>query len=269
VTAAVSPTWTTFLFEAVNFMILAGVLGWLFFDPVRKSVEARRAALQAEAERAAAATAEAERNREETRRLQASFEQDMERLRREALSAAEREAEALRAAARSAAEREREALRYSAARIERAQLEGLAEEVAVAAAGIVRRLLEALPGPDLDAALVQAACRELKASEGMPLGPVTVESSAPLSETSRAALAAALGEAAAGAEYRVLPRLAAGVRIRTARGLVDATAAGLAAYTRRALAERMAPAPNVNHGFDSGASDEQVSPAAADEAGRG
>ena len=35
-----SPDLATFLFELVNFALLAGGLGWLFFRPVRKALDA-------------------------------------------------------------------------------------------------------------------------------------------------------------------------------------------------------------------------------------
>ena len=40
-----SPTLTTFLFEAANFLVLAAVLGWLFFKPVRQALADHRAGL--------------------------------------------------------------------------------------------------------------------------------------------------------------------------------------------------------------------------------
>jgi len=56
----VSPSLTTFLFEAVNFVVLTGVLGWLFFRPVQAAIERRRADLEAERRQADHIRAEAE-----------------------------------------------------------------------------------------------------------------------------------------------------------------------------------------------------------------
>ena len=41
-----SPTVTTFLFEAANFLTLAPLLGWLFFQPVSDAIQGRRSAQQ-------------------------------------------------------------------------------------------------------------------------------------------------------------------------------------------------------------------------------
>jgi len=56
-----SATWVTFLFEAANFLLLAAVLGWLFFRPVRDALERRRSELESEQRAATEARAEAER----------------------------------------------------------------------------------------------------------------------------------------------------------------------------------------------------------------
>ena len=37
-----APWVANFLFEAVNFLLLAGALGWLFFRPVRTALDAER-----------------------------------------------------------------------------------------------------------------------------------------------------------------------------------------------------------------------------------
>ncbi|NJN47909.1 MAG: hypothetical protein HC808_17125, partial [Candidatus Competibacteraceae bacterium] len=43
----------TFLFEAANFLVLAGVLGWLFFKPVRQALIDRQVKFEADAVQAA------------------------------------------------------------------------------------------------------------------------------------------------------------------------------------------------------------------------
>ena len=47
----VSPSWVTFLFEAANFLLLAAVLGWLFFRPVRGTPRASASRVRAESAR--------------------------------------------------------------------------------------------------------------------------------------------------------------------------------------------------------------------------
>ena len=85
---AVSPSLTTFLFEAANFLLLAAVLGWIFFRPVRAAIERRRAALETERRDGERARADAERQLVEAearrREVEASFAPLRAEARREA-----------------------------------------------------------------------------------------------------------------------------------------------------------------------------------------
>jgi F-type H+-transporting ATPase subunit b len=235
----VSPTWTTFLFETVNFLILMAVLGWLLFRPIRQALDNRRMALAKEAEEAAATRTEVERLQEEIRQRYAALEAELEQWRHNVRVAAQQEAEQLRREARAAVEREREAARHRLAHLEEAQLEHLAAAVATAAGTVVERLLRQLEGPDLERGLIRAACRELQALDGNDLGAVRVESVHPLDQQTQDEFTSVLGRAARTLEFRVSPSLGAGVRISTSRGLVDASAAGLAAFARGTLAEQL------------------------------
>jgi F0F1-type ATP synthase membrane subunit b/b' len=235
----VSPTWTTFLFETANFLILTAVLGWLLFRPIRQALENRRMALAKEAEEAAAKGAEVKRLQEETRQRYAALDAELERLRHDVHVAAQQEAEQLRSEAHATVEREREAARHRLAHLEEAQLEHLAAAVATAAGTVVERLLRQLDGPDVERGLIRAACHELQALDGNDLGAVRVESAHPLDQATQDELTTALGKASRTLEFRVSPNLGAGIRISTSRGLIDASAAGLAAFARGALAEQL------------------------------
>ena len=87
-----SASWVTFLFEAANFLLLAALLGWLFFRPVREVLERRRSELESEQRAAADARAEAERALGEARSRRAELEGSLEELRERV----QREAEAER-----------------------------------------------------------------------------------------------------------------------------------------------------------------------------
>jgi F0F1-type ATP synthase membrane subunit b/b' len=84
----VSPTWVTFAFEAANFALLAALLAWIFFRPVRAALERRRSQLEGEARAAAAAHEQAERERAaaiaQRSAQQAELEASRTRLRAEA-----------------------------------------------------------------------------------------------------------------------------------------------------------------------------------------
>ena len=143
-------------------------------------------------------------------------------------------------AAREQAQRERETLKAELAALRRGQAKRIATDAAAAARGIVVRLLERIEGPDLEQALVTAASRELaKLAAGGPVAPVIVESAGALDPAVLDALARAAGVARSEMSARRVPELGAGIRILTARGLIDASAAGLAAHAERALVARL------------------------------
>jgi F-type H+-transporting ATPase subunit b len=236
----VAPSWSTFLFEAANFLLLAALLGWAFFRPVREALESRRAALEAESREAAERLAEAERKLEEARTRRAEIEGSLEELRERVRVEAERERDRLLEEARARAEREREALDAELAAQRRGQATRIAGDAAAAAREIVVRLLERIGGPDLESALLEAATRELeKLAASGPVASLIVESSRPLTPAALSAIARAAGLATSEVSAREVPELVAGVRLLTSRGLVDASAAGLAAHAERALSARI------------------------------
>ena len=235
-----SPSWVTFLFEAANFLLLAALLGWVFFRPVRGALERRRAGLEAEEREAAEKRAEAERALAEAAARRSEFESSLASLRERVREEAERERSRLLDAAREQAQRERETLKTELAALRRGQVGRVASDAAAAAREIVVRLLEQIESPDLEQALVGAASRELaKLAATGPVAPVIVESAGALDPAGLDSLARVAGVAGSEMTARLVPELGAGVRILTARGLIDASAAGLAAHAERALVARL------------------------------
>ena len=243
-----SATWVTFLFEAANFVLLAALLGWLFFRPVRDALERRRSELEGEQRAATDARAEAERALQDIRARRTELEDSLEELRGRVRREAEDERDSFIEAARAQAQRERESLKEDLVSLRRAQASSLARDSAFAAKEIVVRLLEKMDGPDLEHTLLRASCRQLEMlrSSG-PLAPVIIESVYPLDEAALAAVAEAAGVEAADTTHRVDPHLVAGVRILTAGGLVDASVAGLAAQAERVLVNQL-DQDSSNHG---------------------
>jgi F-type H+-transporting ATPase subunit b len=244
----VSTTWVTFLFEVANFVLLAAVLGWVFFRPVREALERRRSEFESEQRAAADDRAEASRTLEEAHARRAELEGSLAALRERVQHEAETERERILEAARGQTQREHERLKDEIVSLRRAQARSLARDAAFAAREIVVRLLEEMEGPDLEQSLLHAACRELeKLRASGPLAPVVVESVRPLNNLALAAVAEASGVEAADAVHRIDPDLVAGVRVLTARGLVDASAAGLAVHAERLLVDRL-DEENSSHG---------------------
>ena len=234
-----SATVSTFLFELTNFLLLAGLLGWLLFKPVRTALQQRQAAEKTQIATLAAQTAEADRQRADLAQRQRAFEQEMAGLRAEHMAAVDQEAAAIRAGARDAANRERESTTRMLGHLEHAQAERLAAAVAAATRDSVERLLTSLGAPGLEAALIESACRQVRALDGRSLGAVLIESAQPLSADAETGLRAALDPRATDADFRVVPGLGAGIRMTTARGLVDASASGIASQAERLLIETL------------------------------
>jgi F-type H+-transporting ATPase subunit b len=237
----VSASWVTFLFEAANFLLLAGVLGWLFFRPVRDALERRRSQIESEQNEATQARAEAEQVLEQTRVQRAELEISLDELRERLQREAESERERILAAARAQTQREHEALKDDLVTLRRAQARTLARDAAFAAREIVIRLLETMDGPELEATLIGAARRELEKlrASGGRLAPLVVEAARPLEPGVLARLTEAAGVAPVDASQREDPELIAGLRVLTGSGLIDVSAIGLAAQVERVLIERL------------------------------
>lgn len=231
----------TFVFEIANFVAFAALLGWLFFKPVRQALEDQQAKARRLQEDAEQKLKDAERLRQEVAAQHQAVADELEQMRTEARRVADQEARQIVAEAREQADREQAALKREALNISRAQTARIARAVAAAANQTVREFLEDIEGIDLDQALVRSACRELRtlSDAGDSLAPVTVESAAPLDEESQASIREALGPSAESAQYRVVPDLRGGLRIATARGLVDASITGLAGFAEHALSTEM------------------------------
>jgi F-type H+-transporting ATPase subunit b len=241
----VSPTLTTFLLEAANFLVLAAVLAWLFFRPVSAALENRRAEQQRQADEAAQKLAAAEQMRAEIEHKYTDLEQDLEQRRSQSQAAAERQAAQILQQAREAAQRESDTAKTRLSYLERSQRQRLARVIAETAAVSIERWLNQIDQPPLRHFLTTAACREIESFDGNSLAPVRVESAHPLDQTDRAALLAALGAAGESAEFHVIEDLGMGLRVSTNRGLVDASSAGLCTFAEHQLASRLALSEEV------------------------
>jgi len=241
----VTPWSATFLFEVVNFMVLAAALGWLFFKPVRAVLEADRDRRAKEEHETAERRAEAETLTKEARAALEGARREAEKSRVEIVTAAEREANRIREEAREAMEEQRRTFEREREASRQADAGALAGTVGRIAAASVRALLEALDGPALDLALVRGACEELHA---LPRGAgdgATVESARPLDSEARRLLRDALG---ADFAERTVTELGAGVRVTTVVGQVDGSALALGRRAAHEVAALMAKGPEGSDG---------------------
>jgi F0F1-type ATP synthase membrane subunit b/b' len=230
----VAPWVANFLFEAVNFLLLVGALGWLFFKPVRAALDAERDRRAKEEGAAAEQRAQAEALAKEARRALEEGSRETERRRAEIVAAAEQQAARIREDTRQALEGERRTFARELEASRQAQAGALAETIGRIAGASVRDLLETLHGPSLDVALVRGACEQLRALPQAARRMATVECARPLDPESRRLLEDALS---AGFSERTV---GAGVRITTAAGQVDASALAIARLAARDLASSAA-----------------------------
>lgn len=227
-----SPALANFLFEAVNFSLLAAALAWVLFKPVRRALDAERERHAKEGDEARRLKGEAEALASETRAARETAERDQEAQRRELLAASHEQAARLLEEARAAAARERRTLAEELEADRRGQIAALTETLGRIAAESVRTMLAALEGPSLDGALVRAAAKEARAHPPAHPGAVTVDTARPLLPDDRRLLEQVLG-----GEFRErsVAELGAGVRITTGDGQIDASALALAREAARAV----------------------------------
>jgi len=223
----VEANWTTFLLEAVNFLVLVWILKHFLYKPVLGVIEKRRAAIEASLAEAKKTKADAEALDKQSRdRLDA-----LDRERQAARDALDKEIAALRQRRTDELvanlEQERERGRVLAERRtadEDRRREGQAVQAGVA---FTAKLLARVAGPDLEARLVDMAVQDLLAlpperaealRAAVPAGTTAVvTTSLPLEGDRRKALTSALEALLMGAaptwEFREDVGVVCGVRV--------------------------------------------------------
>ena len=243
----VSPTLTTFLFEAANFLVLAAALGWLFFKPVRQALADRREKFEADNRQAAEKLAEAEKTQQEIDATRANLQSELNELRTRELEAARRQAEQILAEARVG------------------RSTGTRDEPSPGGARC--RTRSGIPWPrsrpppprrpwaiaEADRwprSAVRSDCSRLASNlahcRQQGLSPVRSSRHEPLSPDQLASLKDALGPAADAADFRTVDGLGDGVRISTGKGLIDASVNGLVQFASQSLVKEMSRRAN-NH----------------------
>ncbi len=219
--------WTTFLLEAVNFLVLVWILKHFLYKPILGVIERRRAAIEATLEEANKTKADAEALDTQSRERLA----DLDRERQAARDALDKEIAAERQRRMdellAGLEAERERARVLSER-RTADEERHREERAVAAGvAFTAKLLGRVAGPEVEGRLVDMAVEDLKAlpperaadiREAVPAGTAAVvTTSLALSDGRRKALTGALEALVPGAkltwEFQEDPQVVAGVRV--------------------------------------------------------
>jgi F0F1-type ATP synthase membrane subunit b/b' len=230
-----SPALANFLFEAANFLVLAGALAWLLFKPMRNALQAEQERRAEEESKIAKARDEADALMTEARDAHNKLETELEEQRTAMLAEARKEIADLKEKARKEQFAETQANEKKQEAARRAQARQLATTLGRISAASVRDLLDTVSGPSLDLALVRAACGELSA---LPSGAKTsciVESARPLEDAARSLLREAIGH---DFEERIVAELGAGVRVTTTQGQIDGSATSLAQQAAQQIEAR-------------------------------
>jgi len=243
-----SPTWVTFAFEVANFLLLVALLGWIFFRPVRRALEQRRAGLEATQKAAAETLAQAQQKLADATARSQDLEAELEKTRERAHRAAEQESARILEKGRQQASRERQALEAELLAIRHQEAHTAVRDAASFARDIVVGLLQRIDGRELETALRDAACVELaKLAAAGSLAQVIVEAAQPLDAEAIAAIRRATGQPEQEILERTVPELVTGLRILTNRGMVDVSATGIATHVEQALIARI-DAEEEDHG---------------------
>lgn len=220
-----SPVLANFLFESLNFLLLAGALGYVLFKPVRRMLDQELKQRAQDEARQNQLRAEADAMNKKARQEQEALDQELATRRDAIIAAAHKEAEQKLEQARKDQTAEREHFLQELQATSDLQTRALADTVGRVAGASVLRLLQSIDGPDLDAALIRAACDEVRTLPEPARASARVDSARPLDAESRTVLEQVLGS---GFVERVDDTLGAGVRIIMASGQVDATALSFA-----------------------------------------
>jgi len=163
-------SWSTFVLEIINFLVLVWILRHFLYKPVLDVIARRRAGVEKTLENAAKLRAEAERLRAQYEGRLADW--DKERQQEHAALDRELEAERVRRMAdlQTALEQEREKAHVAEARRLADTLRKGEQTALLQGARFATRLLEQASGPDLEARLVEMVTTEL---QRLPAGRIT------------------------------------------------------------------------------------------------
>jgi F-type H+-transporting ATPase subunit b len=227
----------TFLFEILNFLVLAYVLHRLLYRPLREAIDRRQAENEKARTDAEAARKEADAARSELAAKLAASDKERQELLHKAAEEAEAEKTKRLAETAAAAKAVREQARHDAEQLRQDTLAGIEGEVGQMAVGLAGRLLSEVSGTSLNAELVRRLVEAIRGVNGderdrvrrdAGTGGAVVESAAPLDEVLQKNLTAALHDMLGHpceVKVEVKPALVGGALARVGGHVWDATVA--------------------------------------------
>jgi len=220
-------SWSTFVLEIINFLILVWILKRFLYRPVLAVIARRQEAIKK-------SVADAEMLQQEAGKMQQQYENrlsDWDKERQQARESLNRELDAERTRQldelHAVLQKEREKAEVSEARRKGVEARKMQQTALDLAARFASRLLETASGPDIEKRLVELLVNELSAlpderlaalqiSYGQTADNIVVSSAYPLEDEQRQRLEQALGKVikpASSIEYKQNPALLAGVEI--------------------------------------------------------
>jgi F-type H+-transporting ATPase subunit b len=237
----------TFLFEVLNFVVLAFILQRLLYRPLRAAIDKRKAENEQARTDAQAARKEAEFAREQLAAKLAELDRERLEVLRKATEQAEAERVKRLAEADALAKGVREQARHDAEQLRHDTLIGLEGEVGKLAVGLAERLLaqacdrslsEQLARHLADAVRTVSGGEREKVQRDAETGEAVVECALALDEPTRTNLSAAVHELlgrSCAMKYEVNPSLVGGVLLRIGGHVWDATFAAQLHEARAAI----------------------------------
>jgi F-type H+-transporting ATPase subunit b len=154
-------SWTTFVLEIINFLVLVWILKRFLYKPVLDMIDRRRAGIEKTLDDAKALHEEAEQLQEQYEGRLAAWEQEHQKAREELSRELDAERANKLAALHTVLEREREKTRVAEARRQADAMARMEETALQQGARFATRLLEETAGPETQARLVEYVLNEL------------------------------------------------------------------------------------------------------------
>jgi len=227
-------SWSTFLLEIINFLVLVWILKRFFFRPVQAMIERRRAAIEQRIAEAKAQQTEAEGLRQQFQDRLTQWEQERQQAREQLRRELDSERAQGQAALTEQMAQAKEKVRVAEER-RQADLENRLEETALQqGARFASQLLLAAAGPETEARLVEMVLDELARLPDERIenlrnhhgaASVEVASAYPLSQNQRERLQQTLAQRLAPetpVTFIQQPELLAGLRITLGAWVLDA-----------------------------------------------
>lgn len=154
-------SWSTFLLEIINFLVLVWILKRFFYQPVLDVIARRRAGIEKTLTDAESVRAEAEKLQEQYEGRLADWERERQKAREDLAREIDAERGTRMEEMEKGLEKEREKAAATEARRQADAVRKIEEAAFVQAARFAGRLLEQASGPDLEARLLDVVTAEL------------------------------------------------------------------------------------------------------------